>query len=246
MPLEDLSDAALEELRSLKPPRTPLLADLIRESARRGETNANDDVEQLLRQFVNVSITKALSEYRKLHPLVAPAEHSDRSFILYAMVTLFDMDPEAVKGCADIFWKDRESQVEGDEPNWPWPITWPSQEGGGSFGTFGAENSGLWLCGYRVGKTNGLADQERQDFLDYFLREALPPVVSAYHGDQYGEPGSEERLRKMANVLAANCRNFRRNDADRYQHAISDYERDLSYLKETYYRAGMFPWPPMH
>ena len=37
----------------------------------------------------------------------------------------------------------------------------------------------------------------------------------------------------MANVLAANCRNFKRNDRHKYRAAIAHWEQDLEYLKET-------------
>jgi len=39
-------------------------------------------------------------------------------------------------------------------------------------------------------------------------------------------------------------RNFKKNDRDRYEVAISDYERDMAYLKQKYYDPGSFPWPP--
>lgn len=99
------------------------------------------------------------------------------------------------------------------------------------------------MCGYRVG-AKGMSDKERRQFLDHFFRNPLPTAVSRYYGDAYGMPGSENRLRKMANVLASNCRNFKRNDRVKFRVAIAHWESDLDYLKRSYYRAGMFPWPP--
>lgn len=132
-----------------------------------------------------------------------------------------------------------------EQLSWPWPIATPPEgTGGNSHRFFSNKYSGLWLCGYRIGKTSGMSAWERRHFLDHFFRNALPGVVRQYHGDSYGEPGSEERLRKMANVMAANCRNFKKNDVDKFEVAIADYEQDLDYLKVTYYRAGSFPWPP--
>jgi len=84
-----------------------------------------------------------------------------------------------------------------------------------------------------TGKTRGLPDAERKCFLDYYFRNSLPDIVVRYHGTEYGDPGSEERLQKMANVLAANCRNFKRNDRHKYRAAIAHWEQDLEYLKET-------------
>ena len=97
-----------------------------------------------------------------------------------------------------------------------------------------------------MGKTEGLVVHERRRFLDLFFRGHPAPAerVLRLFGDEYGELGTEERLRKMANVLASICRNFKSNDADRYQQAIADYEVDLRYLKAKYYRFGTFPWPP--
>ena len=133
-----------------------------------------------------------------------------------------------------------------DEPDWPWPITDVLPGGGGGGIEFEHKHSALWLCGYRVGKKEGLVVHERRRFLDLFFRghPAPPERVLRLFGDEYGDLGTEERLRKMANVLASNCRNFKSNDADRYQQAITDYEDDLHYLKAKYYRIGMFPWPP--
>lgn len=116
-----------------------------------------------------------------------------------------------------------------EELSWPWPITTPPDgEGGNSDLFFPNKYSGLRLCGYRVGKTSGMSARERRRFLDHFFRNRLPGIVRQYHGDSYGEPGSEERLRKMANVIAADCRNFKKNDRDKYAVAIADYEQDLS------------------
>jgi hypothetical protein len=130
------------------------------------------------------------------------------------------------------------------EPDWPWPITEPPPSGGGSHPQFENRYSGLWLCGYPVGKTMGMGQDERQRFMDHYFRNTLHAVVASYHGDSYGEPGSEQRLRKMANVIATNCRDFKLSDGLKYRQAIDDYETDLAYLKRRYYRAGMFPWPP--
>jgi hypothetical protein len=141
--------------------------------------------------------------------------------------------------------------IQSDPPSpgvpvtWPWPITTPPEgTGAGADIFFPNKYSGLWLCGYRVGKSSSLTEAGRRTFLDYFFRNPLPAIVSQYHDDNYGEPGSEKRLQKMANVIAANCRNFKKNDRDRYEVAISDYEQDMAYLKQKYYDPGSFPWPP--
>ena len=90
-----------------------------------------------------------------------------------------------------------------------------------------------------------MPDDERRMLLDYFFRNPLPDIVSRFHGHDYDEPGSEDRLRKMANVIAALCRNFKRIDPKRYRVAIDHYEKDLAHLYKSCYVSGSFPWPPI-
>lgn len=104
--------------------------------------------------------------------------------------------------------------------------------------------SALYLCGYRVGKTSGLPEQERRELLDTFFVSRLNPLIEKHYGRDYDDPKTLVRLLKMANVIAANCRNFkRRRDADVYRQAIDDYEDDLAYLKATYYDRWPHPRP---
>ncbi|MGF9759775.1 hypothetical protein AAII07_31730 [Microvirga sp. 0TCS3.31] len=59
---------------------------------------------------------------------------------------------------------------------WPWPVTEPPNSSGtGASPDFRNQYSGLWLCGYRTGKTEGLPDSERKRLLEYFFRNSLPP-----------------------------------------------------------------------
>ena len=73
---------------------------------------------------------------------------------------------------------------------------------------------------------------------DYGDKKMLIPMKV-----DYGEPGSEVRLKKIANVISSNCRNFKANDKLKYAYAINDYETDLKYLKNKYFIRGSFPWP---
>ena len=84
---------------------------------------------------------------------------------------------------------------------------------------------------------------ERKRFLDHFFTNLLPKEVSEYCADEYGASMSNKRLHKMANVIAAHCRNFKRNDQDRYEQAISDWEEDLAYLRDKYCKPRSFRWP---
>lgn len=106
--------------------------------------------------------------------------------------------------------------------------------------------SALKMFGYTVGKKDGWSAGKRTQFLADFMTCVLPPDVERVFGDEYGAPMSAARLRKVANVIASNCSNFMRNDAERYRVAISQWKADLEYLKEEFYeRQGLkfVPWP---
>ncbi|MCF8003530.1 MAG: hypothetical protein K9L32_04860 [Chromatiaceae bacterium] len=135
-------------------------------------------------------------------------------------------------------WRDGRASL-----TWPWPITEPSGERGNG-GFFEDEVSALKMLGYTVGK-QGMTDKERRQFLDQFFRGVLPPQVVKHFGEKYGEPGTEERLKKMANLIAGVLRARKSHDRKRYRIAISHWETDLEYLKHNYYRSGSFPWPQL-
>lgn len=110
---------------------------------------------------------------------------------------------------------------------------------------FERQRSALKLYGYTVG-TNGWSTRTRQEFLSDFMELELPSRVQDEYDGEYGAPMTAKRLKKVVDVIAANCRNFRRNNERRYSAAISDYEEDLKYLKEKYYNGSdmkFYPWP---
>jgi hypothetical protein len=135
---------------------------------------------------------------------------------------------------------------EGDrEPQWPWEIAAAENTRTNRRGLpyFDNEHSALWVCGYRVGE-RGMQEPERHRFLAYFFRNPLPAVVAKQYGSDYGSPKSMARLRKMAHVLAAHCRNFGgRRNASQYRKAISEWESDLQFLKTSFYNSQSFAWP---
>jgi len=56
------------------------------------------------------------------------------------------------------------------------------------------------------------------------------------------------RLERMADLIAANVRNKKRQNQTTFELAINEWERDLSYLKRTYYDGRYdgvtgFQWP---
>lgn len=129
-------------------------------------------------------------------------------------------------------------------------FTWPSTEapqGGGDMDTahFQHEQGPLGFMGYRVGK-NGLAADKRRDLLSGAYAGQLPPINSPEYMAKWDAPGTGERLKKIADSIAARARDATRNDAARYRQAIQDWKSDLKYLKEAFYDGRYdhdFVWP---
>ncbi|MER9456990.1 hypothetical protein [Mesorhizobium sp. M0478] len=127
-------------------------------------------------------------------------------------------------------------------------FAWPSTEVRGHSGTltvpaFRSEGM-LSYLEYRVGKTAGLPAVLRQSILARVFEGKLPRVFDAEYMRAWGSPGSGQRLRKMAESLAAFARNAKRSDEDRLEEAIRQWEQDLEFLHDRYYvgRFG-FGWP---
>jgi len=126
----------------------------------------------------------------------------------------------------------------------PWPRTEVGQSSGTS-SLSGLRSEGmLSYLEYRVGKTSDLSSTERQSILCRVFEGKLPRVFEPAYMDEWGEPKSARRLRKMAETLAALTRNFKRLDEDKYDEAIRQWEQDLDFLYDRYYvgRFG-FGWP---
>jgi hypothetical protein len=169
-------------------------------------------------------------------------------FTLSQIAELFGFDELIVHDIGADIKTNRPSKANNErknnqEPDWPWPMLDVTEGKGKShFAAKFADVSALKLLGYSVGK-NGLNVAERKEFLKRFLTKPLPSIVSELFGDTWANPGSEERLRKMADTISSNCKNFKRNDATRYRVAIEDWEFDLAWLKNSFYKRGRFPWP---
>lgn len=102
----------------------------------------------------------------------------------------------------------------------------------------------LSFMGYHVG-LKGVRDENRRDILDYVYSGKLPRVNSEDYMVEWGEPTTCQRLRKIAESLAAFARNAKRNKTADMQNAIIDWEADLHYLYHEYYikvKCNFF-WP---
>lgn len=104
--------------------------------------------------------------------------------------------------------------------------------------------SPLTRLGYSVG-LKGRSTSERHRLLSDFMETHLPPFARADYGEDYGEPGSAERLRLAVEWLAARCRHYKSKDPGRYAVAIAHYEQDLEYLRRAFFEADTmrFSWP---
>jgi hypothetical protein len=97
--------------------------------------------------------------------------------------------------------------------------------------------------GYKVG-SSGLPPHQRREILrTAFETNNLPKVESPEYMRQWGEAASANRLLKIANSIAAFCRNNKRK-RNPSQEAISDWEGDLQWLRKEFYTGRFsFEWP---
>lgn len=145
--------------------------------------------------------------------------------------------------------RDAAGRGPGNVPGVP---EWPEEAHASETEAFGLEpgrffhaKGMLSFMGYRVGRHADLTPEQRRRILDYVLLGRLPRVNDDDYMRQWGGPNSSERLRKLANTLAAFARNARRRRGQRWQHAISQWEADLAHLKDRYHAryAADWHWP---
>jgi len=104
----------------------------------------------------------------------------------------------------------------------------------------------LRYLGYRVGK-QGASVQRRREILEgAFLSQHLPQVNSNEYTAEWGNADSAKRLKKMANFIATECRNAKRQKHADFSAAIADWESDFNWLKSKFYTGRFdqsFGWP---
>lgn len=129
------------------------------------------------------------------------------------------------------------------------PFRWPStavvadsrKALSGNF--FDYEDGLLKFMGYAVGQ-NGCYRIRRREILDYVFHETLPRVQSTEYMQEWGTNGSSIRLQKIANCIASFVRAAKRRKNASMELAIEEWEEDLSYLKDKYYRTkDGYGWP---
>ncbi len=112
--------------------------------------------------------------------------------------------------------------------------------------SFDYEEGILRHYGYKVG-INGLSEKERWKILDKVFLKPLLKINNTVYLNEWGEPNSAERLKKLADSIAAFTRNAKRRKKGNFGQAIEDWEADLAYLKRTYYNnCFSFHYPRSH
>jgi hypothetical protein len=125
---------------------------------------------------------------------------------------------------------------------WPTPDAPVSVDQGIPGDTFPPEGL-LRRYGYKVG-LSGLPESKRRQILDDIFLHSLPSMDNVSYLNEWGQPDTDKRLKKLAESLAAFTRNARRRNTGDFDKAIQDWEADLAYLKRTYYDDRFnFHWP---
>ncbi len=104
----------------------------------------------------------------------------------------------------------------------------------------------LKFKGYTVGTKGGNSELRRKILSEIFSLSAIPHLNSQSYIDEWGKSNSSARLRKMAESIAAFCRNAKRKNAADMDDAIQEWEDDLRWLKQQYYLGRFdksFAWP---
>jgi hypothetical protein len=117
-----------------------------------------------------------------------------------------------------------------------WPTTTATAKAGLqdlSDNVFKYEEGLLKRYGYRVG-INGLPENQRRQILNNVFLNSLPSMENTSYLNEWGQPGSAKRLKKLTDSISAFTRNAKRRNIGSFDKAIQDWEADLAYLKCTY------------
>jgi hypothetical protein len=131
------------------------------------------------------------------------------------------------------------------EGKWfPWPTTVATRGVRGLKGAEWRQDGMLSYLGYHVGQTQPTSREIRWSILAYAFECHLPPLNGPIYYSAWGKPETAQRLKKLANTLAALARNAKGRDDTSYAAAIDHWERDLAHLHERYYVDFFhFGWP---
>jgi hypothetical protein len=100
-----------------------------------------------------------------------------------------------------------------------------------------ADMSPLKMLGYSVNAKDGLADNEREEFLIDFCESAILPMnLPVAYAEPWGQPNTKLRVLRTARHLGFLRKNFERQDPERFARSISCWRRDFEHLQKRYGR----------
>jgi hypothetical protein len=155
-------------------------------------------------------------------------------------------DPGNVAAQAVLDAVGREWDRRGPVEVFAWPGTHIVIKGGArQFTTEDWEKEGLLRAmGYQVGQGQGGDERFRRLLLCQVFEGPVPAIGSRAYIAGWGQPNSVARLKKMADSIASFVCNAKRKRTAALQVAIEDWEGDLQYLHDRYYRPDLpFGWP---
>lgn len=177
--------------------------------------------------------------------------HVGRSLRIYSQEMLVaylarDEDPFFAGSDALAAFRAGHPGLEFVSEGWPgWVETWVRADRQSAVAAhnrdYQVDLSPLRAMGYHVGKSGEEADV-RHSILTLAFQGQLPIVSNHAYMQQWGNPGTPQRLRKIATHIAHSCSDARNRSG--WEVAVEDWESDLEWLKESYYRGHMqFHWP---
>jgi hypothetical protein len=141
-------------------------------------------------------------------------------------------------------WERRRYAPINPEDEFDWPST-EASPGSRSLDTDDwVEEGVLKYMGYTVGDTDGEPQGTRELILAEIFEGPIPPAFPTQYLDEWGEPSSVLRLKKIAETIAALTRNAKRRRGSKMHRAIRDWETDLDFLYHEYHVGKFhFAWP---
>lgn len=136
-------------------------------------------------------------------------------------------------------------RIQAIEEQWfPWPTTIAPIGSRRLKGLNWRPHGMLGYLGYHVGETQPTSPNVRQCILEYAFECYLPPLNDRAYYLEWGQPHTAQRLKKIADSIAAFARNAKRRNIYSYARAIDDWEHDLDFLRNKYYEDYFhFGWP---
>ncbi len=84
--------------------------------------------------------------------------------------------------------------------------------------------------GYRVGETNGVSDEVRQEILRRIFTGPVMPVIGKWYMSEWGEDKSLERLNKIESNLWGFILDKSHKD---HLRALAEWEADLAWIQDS-------------